>query len=1037
MSGLSTKFQNSQCRFCLGRFSEFILALISFVGTAGTGVATEIVWTRMTAQFPVEASPWVGKFGKTGETNIIIVNRGGQVLLWSLEGKSLGKEQDGLVAQLPAGQWTTQPVIFGPNSNQLVFASVSGQVVCLDENFKEQWQHKLAGETIFGRAVPAVVGAGPTIRLIFSDTSGTLTCLAPGGNVAWTNHLGSGACRAPPKIISTAAGGQLILAGAGSNLFCCDLTGKIQWHREFPGEVITRAEDFVADNKHLIACGINSSAVAVLDLEGRTVWQQTFETSPGAWLSIVPRKSAGPLIVFTGLWGNLYAVDATGQRQWTHYFRSKTRAKPLIVEQAGKTRILVPAFNQHVYEFDESGELTDDDRLSGILPSALVSITTEGPKSSDLLIASTTLLAYRLHPEAARSPYAVAPSLKDVTTSLVAANNPSNSAVLINNPAGALLFTHLWINGPTGHKKIIGEMSARSSFEVGLKPLAPVLDNEIQVEIRDANRKIKKEERLKLAASEPAAITNRLIFVRPTEAYGIFDERPNREDREMTQAIRVENLYENESDEGAFIIINASASAQRLRIVPTGLTRGDGTAFGGTLTFRQCVPVGSVNGEGIADALPVLGDAGLRLEPNRGAKIWLSVDAHGALSGTYTGEASVVTMEDASNKVSVPIEVQVIELTMPERFPLTLCTWDYVPNRWFSNSVIPTLDDMQKHGVNIFPRTTIPPGQVDADGKLTIEWKPLDEELSRLHRRGKILFHLNHPPLVFKLQPTERAKHQAEIDYIHEFRDYLKGHDRNYGDYAIYLLDEPGLDYGTNVNTLLDTGALFREADPKIRLYTDPVPGLSWRDFERIKPLVDIWAPNMRLVSGMLSRDPRIVEILRSKTVWSYECVAQVKSLSPLRYNRANAWRAQYFGLSGIGFWTHSTTEADMWQPGATVNDEFALVYPGEKPVPSVRWEAVRDGLEDVAAISMLEDEINRHRKDTNYAHLVGEAETELRIAKVDVMELSDQAFIESRDYLKERDRILAHTETDIKMFHRHRAEIARLTLALRNANKR
>ena len=98
-------------------------------------------------------------------------------------------------------------------------------------------------------------------------------------------------------------------------------------------------------------------------------------------------------------------------------------------------------------------------------------------------------------------------------------------------------------------------------------------------------------------------------------------------------------------------------------------------------------------------------------------------------------------------------------------------------------------------------------------------------------------------------------------------------------------------------------------------------------------------------------------------TVWSYECVGQVKSLSPLRYNRANAWRAKFFGLAGIGFWTHSTTEANLWFRGKTFNDEYALVYPGELPVPSARWEAIRDGLEDVASITLLEQQIQRHRQ--------------------------------------------------------------------------
>ena len=61
----------------------------------------------------------------------------------------------------------------------------------------------------------------------------------------------------------------------------------------------------------------------------------------------------------------------------------------------------------------------------------------------------------------------------------------------------------------------------------------------------------------------------------------------------------------------------------------------------------------------------------------------------------------------------------------------------------------------------------------------------------------------------------------------------------------------------------------------------------------------------------------------------------------------------------------------------------------------------------------------------------MAQAEEALRIALNDVMELSDEAYVQSRDFLRPGDRILDHTGTDVETFHHHRAEIARLTLAL------
>ncbi|OPZ65135.1 MAG: hypothetical protein BWY83_03065 [bacterium ADurb.Bin478] len=207
---------------------------------------------------------------------------------------------------------------------------------------------------------------------------------------------------------------------------------------------------------------------------------------------------------------------------------------------------------------------------------------------------------------------------------------------------------------------------------------------------------------------------------------------------------------------------------------------------------------------------------------------------------------------------------------------------------------------------------------------------------------------------------------------------------------------------------------------------------MSWQDFQRIEPFIDVWCPNMRLVSGLLAADPRIERIIKSgKPVWSYECVSQTKSLSPLRYNRANAWRAKFFGLDGIGFWTHSTQPFNPWFTPMNLNDEYALVYPGEAPVPSVRWEAVRDGVEDMAALALLQQQIERGRNTSSQRDLIKRAQEVVRIALVDVMELSDAAFIESRDYLQQGDRMIWHSPADVELYQRHRQAIAELSRQL------
>jgi hypothetical protein len=247
-------------------------------------------------------------------------------------------------------------------------------------------------------------------------------------------------------------------------------------------------------------------------------------------------------------------------------------------------------------------------------------------------------------------------------------------------------------------------------------------------------------------------------------------------------------------------------------------------------------------------------------------------------------------------------------------------------------------------------------------------------------------------------------------------------------------VDEPGHDEGKLVDTQVDSGKLFREADPKIRIYTDPVWTLPWEDFSRCLPYVDLWAPNIRFVNGLLCGDPRMKHLRETgKPMWSYECCAQVKSISPLRYPRGYAWRARFFGLEGIGIWTHSETQVDPWFGGKGINDEYALVYPGELPVPSARWEGLRDGLEDISALAILEEAVRESLAKGGDSAEVDEAREVLRLAMNDMMDLSDAASIESRDYLQQGDRLIWHSWSDEALVRHHRAEIARMTLALRN----
>jgi hypothetical protein len=1004
----------------------------------------EIAWTRMTGQNTVECSPVLISY--KGQSAILAVNRAGQVMLWHLDGTDLGPGQDGLVAQLPKGTWSSTPTAGVADDSALYwFCSGEGHIITLDQDFKTRWEYDLGAETRWGTAHPAAVTpTGKTgLCMCWGDSSGKVTCLDHEGDLVWTTRLEFGGCNAPLQTLPVPEGPAKILAASGDHLYCLDSDGRVLWSSNLRGAIISQPEILELSGRRMIFCGAGAGSLFALTLEGKVLWEAPIGDEIDSTIALLPRLNESPLILCKGLWGNLHAFDENGRHVWTHLFRAKSRCRPLVLDTDGdgNMEVLVTAYNQHVYVFDHEGRLLDDLRLSGCINGSPMPICDSSTTRTDALVVDASLLAHRIRFSPPRSPYGVTPAPGEVKTEWPDGNDyTANAPIVVRNPAGAFLNASLDIITNSNEHWITGCLTARSMFELSM----PFPKNAAQVRLTVSNAhglKIIEEERTRPSKEEVSAAPAELgkLAAWPTPAYGLFDESrliPTKQ--ELTRcsdgAISIPNVYIGEIDQGAFVVACSSDDPCLVRVEVDKPVTPEKKQFAGGIELFEVVSTGTVNGERVPDALVKLSDARVTLlAPKRAAKFWVSVNAKAAEPGEYRGQIKIEPLQRVTEPLSLDLRVNVLPLRIERPFPLTLCTWDYIPNQWFPNRISEVLDDMALQGVTVFPRATcVPKASVDDAGRLTIEWPALDAELQRLKGRGQILIQLGSPPITFVQPPAAEKKRTTEIDYLHQLRDHLRREGWDYADYAFYPLDEPGLDHGPNLHILIEAAELFREADPKFRIYADPVPGLSLADFNRIEPLIDVWCPNMRLVTGLLADDPRIKRILDSgKTVWSYECVSQVKSISPLRYNRSAAWRAHYFGLTGIGLWTFSTTEVDHWLPGKGMNDEYALVYPGVLPVPSIRWEAVRDGLEDIAAVKLLEQAIASNAATGDKSEIIKEAQDALRIAKGDMMELSDQAFIESRDYLRAGDRTIRHTWTDVEACAAHRDRIARLTLAL------
>ncbi|MCC6491368.1 MAG: PQQ-binding-like beta-propeller repeat protein [Candidatus Hydrogenedentes bacterium] len=1013
----------------------FLAVLLASCAVSFSLSALDITWTRSSGQFPPESTPVL--IQESDATRILVVNRGGQLMRWNLDGSNAGPGQDGTVIQLPEGEWFSAPlVVESEGVPRVLLCSGKGLVVALDAAYQMLWQYQLPGETGYGAAVPlefpAHVDTAPSFCI--ADKSGTVTSLNADGSVRWQKALGLGECKTIMSTFKSGEEASLLLVGAGSTLLALNKAGETVWSRDLGQTICAGPVAHGEGNDTLIVCGAGTGSLHAFNGFGEPLWKAPVGDEMDSTI-VFCDTPGGALVLCKGLWGNLHAFNQEGTHLWTHLYRAKSRGKPLVLINyaTGAQVILITTYGQQALLFNLDGILLDMRRLAGAANGALLLLPHAEGHDAQVLTVTASLLAHCLELGPVTSPYGEAGVAGHVRSRLRSASWEEEPAITVSNPGGALV--HVDLSAQVGTARILhGCITAQSAFEVPLTPFADFAPREIDYVVEDAQRNT-----CSLGSWSPnpkpataAAPAEQKLLAQSTAPYAGFDAEAAIPAEEGTPAsLQVDHLYVGEVDQDAVVVTSQLNHPVSLGVSASALKASDGTAFAGGVQLFEVVTTGAFNGEDVADALLPF-DNPVRLLPGRSIKIWAQVDARGASPGTYTGAVMVQTIPESEQSIEILLTVNVLPLELTKPYPLTLCTWDYVPNQWFPNRTAEVLDDMANHGVNVFPRSVaMPPATVDEDGTLTCDWSTMDAPLAELKGRGQVLFQMAHPPLTFAKEPSPEAKRDTEIAYLHQWRNHLRELGWSYADYALYPMDEPGLEHGKRVPPFLDAAYLFRAADPRFRIYTDPVPGLSLADYDRISPYVDLWCPNMRLVSGLLADDLRIQRILNSgKEVWSYECVAQVLSLSPLRYNRANAWRAFYFGRDGIGFWTHSTTQTNPWIRRKDFN-EYELVYPGELPIPSVRWEAVRDGLEDVAAIALLQRAIKQNEEAGTKTDAVQQAKEALAIAQRDIMELSDQAFMESRDYLRLGDRRVWHTPSDVETYERHRARIAELTLAL------
>lgn len=434
------------------------------------------------------------------------------------------------------------------------------------------------------------------------------------------------------------------------------------------------------------------------------------------------------------------------------------------------------------------------------------------------------------------------------------------------------------------------------------------------------------------------------------------------------QAVSLQG-FQGEYLTAAVGVANLSSSPMRFRVVPRewasplSSDRIPGKQY---MTVRRVVEVGLRGGSTQRDALPELGiEDVVTILPGSNEVIWVTIMTHDMAPGRWRASLSLIPLIDPSKQASAQLEVQVWPGMMPQGprpYSGNWARYDAPPS---SPTREAAYEDQKAHFTNIhlvngaggagFGSMTF-----DEQGRPTSEpdFTQLDVAIDEFGEQGQIyLLHFKYTMLPLQLRgggSTSDAQVQDNFGwYVGKVREHFASRGMGVRDFAWYVEDEPDLEEAHNVAAF---GKLMQATDPEQQIYITVYQAQKLEWLKIMAPYVNVWTVKLNV-----SKEQRDFIFSQNARFFTYSVLS--RSGNPYKSYRMEAFKALHYGTEAIGFWSYDDAggarESSTWID--TEKSIYAAIYEGDRgPVPSVRWEAWRQGIQDfryVEWLSKLADE--------------------------------------------------------------------------------
>jgi hypothetical protein len=327
-----------------------------------------------------------------------------------------------------------------------------------------------------------------------------------------------------------------------------------------------------------------------------------------------------------------------------------------------------------------------------------------------------------------------------------------------------------------------------------------------------------------------------------------------------------------------------------------------------------------------------------RAPAGQATPLWFTLRAPtGIPAGVYRGRIEVYV--SGADPVELTVEATVFDFDLPER-PALKTDFGFLVDAVKTDPAL-YLSNALEHGVTLRELTALPPERADYANALSAYAR-------RMQKLG-----VNRASTIFV--PPSLADAPAQRGQAQDFVAQAPWAGRAFSQIA----NEPERPAWPRI---LEEIQQWKDRTPDIPLM---VTTYGLRPF--LSEAVDIWTVHLPVFDTPQNK-VLLERIDKGGEVWVYVDQFPARpyanfflDFSALEH-RMLFWQLSALGVKGLHYWcvNYSVPGQDPWRGVldiTPVNGDGLLVYPGpEGPVNSIRWEVIRDGIEDYGYLALLQD---------------------------------------------------------------------------------